>query len=414
MKLGDPTPQLQNDFSHTGENISKENFLVKSPERITAQEIKEEESHVWFSFASDERRVNVGYNHGRLFLEVEFYRDLPAELSQEEKEKFIKTTRVINGAVREVYVLRTENALEVDESVSYDPKDTGEFHAAKGLDYTEGVFEKYALEKPHELEQILKENLAHEELAQVIFQQVIGFIKSEKTVPLEIMEKIPPTALENIRTQIIERIMPKPEKIDAKKLAEIIQGKRIIFYTGAGISMPAGIPGMSELVNGLGIDTNKEVDEFTHGATTNPKAVMAKWEDFVSKMAKAEPTEAHYALTEIAEKIGCQIVTANTDTLHERSGIRAIHTIRQWQKLGIKPEWLKDIDIIVAIGLSSDTKGFLGWYKENNPSGKIIGADITDRPPSYLGNQDYFLQGNIQETLPELAKEITRELLVRG
>src|SRR3989344_6591344 len=192
------------------------------------------------------------------------------------------------------------------------------------------MFEKYVLERRQELEQILKANLADEKTAQTVLQQVVRLIESGKTVPTDILATIPSDVLENIKTQIREKIMPKPEKIDAKKLAEIIRGKRIIFYTGAGISIPAGIPGMNELTSGLGIDTDKEVDEFTHRAATNPETIMSRWEDFVNQMANAEPTKAHKALTEIAEKIGCQIVTANTDMLHEKTGIKAIHTIRQW------------------------------------------------------------------------------------
>lgn len=408
MNFGDPKPPLQDRLTDDTRNRDKvENFLAKPPERITDREMQQEESNIAFSFANDERRVNVGHNHGKLFLEIEFYRDLPAELSSDEKEKFIKTTRVINGTVREVYVLRTENAPEVDESASYDPKDTGEFHAAEKLDYGKRGL-KILLEKRQELEQILRENIADQKLAQKIFQQVIGFIEAGKTVPIDILATVPSDVLENIKMQIRERIMPKPEKINTKKLAEIIKGKRIIFYTGAGISIPAGIPGMNELMSGLGIDTDQEVDGFTHGAATNPEATMSMWEDFVNQMANAEPTKAHKAMTEIAEKIGCQIVTANTDMLHEKTGIKAIHTIRQWHSLGIKPEWLKDIDIIIAIGLSGDVKGFLGWYRENNPAGKIIGADITDQSPEYLGDQDYFLQGDVQETLPELAEEIKK------
>lgn len=408
MNFGDPKPPLQDRLIDNIDNRKKvENFLLKSPERITKQEIQQEERNLSFSFASDERRVNIGYNDGKLFLEVEFYRDLPAGLSQNEKEKFIKTTRVINGTVREVYVLRTQNAIEVNESVSYDPKDTGEFHASEKLDYGKRGF-KNILEKRQELEQILRANLSDQKLAREIFQQAIGFIEAGKTVPIDILATIPSDVLENIKTQIQERIMPKPQKIDAKKLAEIIKGKRIIFYTGAGISIPAGIPGMDEITSGLGIDTDQEVDEFTHRAATNPEAIMSRWEDFVNKMANAEPTKAHKALTEIAEKVGCQILTANIDILHEQAGIKVVHTSGQWQNLGIRPEWLKDIDFVVAIGLSGDVKGFLGWYVENNPGGKIIGANITDQPPEYLGDQDYFLQGDVQETLPELAEEIKK------
>jgi hypothetical protein len=399
----------QMDTEVVSESEPGENFLNKPPEKITGQEIQEEESNLSFSFASDERRVNVGYNHGKPFLEVEFYHDLPAELSKEERGKFTKTTRTINGVLREIYVLRTENARGVDESVSYDPKDTGEFHAAEKLDYTAGMFGKYALNNRQELEEIFKANIVDEKLAQAIFEQVIGFAEAGKPIPREILATISPEDLKNIGEQIrqrVEGLKPSPKKIDTEKLAEIINGKRIIFYTGAGISIAADVAGMDDLKKGLGIDMKIEVDGFTHGAATNPEEILKKWKEFADAAVSAKPTEAHKALTEIAKQLGCQILTTNVDALHEQTGVKAIHTTGQWQKLGIRPEWLKEIDVIVVFGLASDVKGFLGWYRENNPDGIIIGANINQ--PSYLGNQDYLLEGDIQKTLPDLAKEISQ------
>jgi NAD-dependent deacetylase len=70
----------------------------------------------------------------------------------------------------------------------------------------------------------------------------------------------------------------------------------------------------------------------------------------------------------------------------------------------INPLWLKDVDIIVCVGLSRDDRGFLAWYKKNNPQGKIIA--INQEQPSYLGNEDYLLKGNLQKLVPELEKNI--------
>ena len=58
---------------------------------------------------------------------------------------------------------------------------------------------------------------------------------------------------------------------------------------------------------------------------------------------------------------------------------------------------------MICIALSYDDRGFLGWYKENNPHGTIVAIDLVK--PSYLGNEDFLLQGNCQKILPALQEE---------
>ena len=60
-------------------------------------------------------------------------------------------------------------------------------------------------------------------------------------------------------------------------------------------------------------------------------------------------------------------------------------------------EEARAFDWIVCIGLSHDDRGFLAWYKEMNPDGKILSIDINK--PSYLGPEDYILNADLQEVL---------------
>jgi len=392
------------------------NRLLQGPEKITEKELTEEESSLSFNFANNERRVDVGYNKGKPFLQVEFYSDLPNSLSAEEGGKFNDSTRIINGRLREVHILRYGDAPVIDESADFNPHETGEFHVAEGLDYNKGNFEKFALNNRPALEQILKKNMDDERLAGVVVEQLVGFVENGKEVPPEILNIIPKDKQSKIREQVQkaveEEYSQKPEKIDAENLAELIKGKRVIFYTGAGISIASKVPGMKELKDGLGIDTSKEVDGFTQNAAQNPEEILKSWEGFANAAANAKPTKAHKALTKIAEKLKCQVLTANVDSLHEQTGIKPIHTTAQWQKEGIRQEWLKDIDVVIVVGMSVDFKGFLGWYKENNPDGKIIALDL--KKPPYLSNEDYLLEGDVQETLPEAAKKILKVKKEKG
>ena len=56
------------------------------------------------------------------------------------------------------------------------------------------------------------------------------------------------------------------------------------------------------------------------------------------------------------------------------------------------------------MGLSYDDRGFLGWYKQQNPQGKIIAIELNQ--PSYLGDEDFLAIGDIQEIVPAIQKEI--------
>jgi hypothetical protein len=42
----------------------------------------------------------------------------------------------------------------------------------------------------------------------------------------------------------------------------------------------------------------------------------------------------------------------------------------------------------------------LGWYKEQNPQGKIIAIDI--QKPSYLGNEDFWIKDDLQIFFPTI------------
>ncbi|MGB9847829.1 MAG: hypothetical protein ACPLKV_01275 [Minisyncoccia bacterium] len=62
---------------------------------------------------------------------------------------------------------------------------------------------------------------------------------------------------------------------------------------------------------------------------------------------------------------------------------------------------------MITIGLSYDDKGFLRWYKENNPNGKIIAINLNQ--PSYLGNEDFILKGDCQKVVPEIKREFVEK-----
>lgn len=138
-------------------------------------------------------------------------------------------------------------------------------------------------------------------------------------------------------------------------------------------------------------------------AATNPQAVIDLWEGFTKAAFEKPATPAHLSLGRLAQKLKSQTFSENVDHLQERAGVKPVHLTGPWLRENVQPEWLKDIGVVVTIGLSYDDIGFLGWYKENNPNGKIIAVNLSQ--PSYLGDEDLILKGDCQEVVPELEKE---------
>lgn len=196
---------------------------------------------------------------------------------------------------------------------------------------------------------------------------------------------------------------PKPKEISLTDLAEMISKARTIFYTGAGISMSGNVHGLAGLEKELGIGRQGEVDDFLKNCISNPELILESWSDFVESL-DGPPTEAHKALGVLAIELKSQIITENVDTLHENAGVRPLRIMGSYLRDKVNPEWLNDIDIIVTIGLSHDDRSFLGWYKQNNPGGIIIAIDIAQ--PSFLGDEDYIVKGDLQRLVPELLEKL--------
>lgn len=207
-----------------------------------------------------------------------------------------------------------------------------------------------------------------------------------------------------------------PIKLSASEVAKFISDKNVIFYTGAGISSPV-VPDMTELMRQLEIlhNPNSIIDKFTHviefirRILKESNEVIKIIDDFKEACLYGNPTPAHYAVRDIILLKNWQLLTENFDLLHQRSGIEPLGRIRRtdkidfcWLKKNIKPQHLKQIDFIVAIGLRSDEVGFLALYKKHNPKGKIIAMNFIQ--PEYLENDDILVLGDVQKTLPNLLK----------
>lgn len=88
---------------------------------------------------------------------------------------------------------------------------------------------------------------------------------------------------------------------------------RIIFFTGAGISVESGIPTFQEQP---GI-RDKLSRSF---ANTYPEEYRKTIRSMVDACEKAEPNAAHLAIA----KLGCPVITMNVDKLHTKAGSKNV------------------------------------------------------------------------------------------
>lgn len=95
--------------------------------------------------------------------------------------------------------------------------------------------------------------------------------------------------------------------------------KKIIVFTGAGISAESGIQTFRD-ANGLWEGHDVEDVASIDGWYRNPKLVQDFYNMRRSVALQAQPNAAHEALVLLEKAFDVQIITQNVDVLHERAG----------------------------------------------------------------------------------------------
>lgn len=103
----------------------------------------------------------------------------------------------------------------------------------------------------------------------------------------------------------------------------IIQSKKVVVFTGAGISTESGI---SDFRSPGGIWDKFDANEFTYQKFVSAQANREMYWNFSKTIWRgidaAKPNSGHYAIADLHKlgKLDC-VITQNIDYLHERSGI---------------------------------------------------------------------------------------------
>ncbi|NLZ24576.1 hypothetical protein GX888_02425 [Candidatus Dojkabacteria bacterium] len=406
---------LEKQFNQPKLSETKEesrNFLLEGPELVLPGTERKQEEEMSFSFSSNTRRYYLGHKNGKTFFTVEYFDSLPDELSKEEKQKFVKETRKQGEVEKTVYTLKYGEVPEPKkENGRPGSSQSKKYCVAQPRDFERGVIDNFVAYDKNK--QVMSEILAKhselksEEISQLVEQTFEASRKQNPEAVRTLSGCFSEEVAEKIQVEIREQMLCKPEEIGKVQLVEILKNKKVLFYTGAGISIASGVHSMDQLHETLGIRMSERVDGFLKKAVANPQEVTDSWEGFTKAAFEKPATPAHHSLGELAKKLRSQIFTENVDYLQEKVGVKPVHLTGPWLKENIQPEWLRDIDAVVTVGLSYDDRGFLGWYKENNPNGKIIAINLNQ--PSYLGNEDFVLKGDCQRVIPELEKEFVKK-----
>lgn len=102
----------------------------------------------------------------------------------------------------------------------------------------------------------------------------------------------------------------------------ILQAKKIVVFTGAGVSTESGIP---DFRSPGGIWDKYDPDEFTiQKFLSSAKARRKHWKMLSesSLITETKPNPAHYAIAELDRlgKLDC-VITQNVDNLHQKAGV---------------------------------------------------------------------------------------------
>ncbi|HET7302061.1 MAG TPA: hypothetical protein VFI74_01880 [Candidatus Saccharimonadales bacterium] len=206
---------------------------------------------------------------------------------------------------------------------------------------------------------------------------------------------------------------------------------RVVFYTGAGISLGGKAPvyDHSHLLGSLGISekstlrSSADNEQFCRTFLQDAAYTKRVYDAFVETnetFFRDVSSPAHCALASLVRRMkrAPAILTTNHDLKHEAEGSRlaAIHVPPYWHDAQAcrRPDLATNvrtyvaenagaIDLAVVVGVSRDYRRLFEALHANNPSFRILGIDTNVEPPRYLSNSDYYLQGDAQHVLPAIA-----------
>lgn len=111
-----------------------------------------------------------------------------------------------------------------------------------------------------------------------------------------------------------------------QRAAEVfLASKRVVFFTGAGISADSGIPTFRDKLTGLWEKHDPQRLETADAFRKNPALVWGWYLWRRRQVSQAKPNSAHISITRMASAgWDVSVITQNIDDLHERAGSKGV------------------------------------------------------------------------------------------
>lgn len=156
---------------------------------------------------------------------------------------------------------------------------------------------------------------------------------------------------------------------------------RVVFFTGAGVSVESGLPTYR---GGDGLWDGFPVEQVAsrQGWKRNRYLVNAFHNDLRRKVGGARPNAAHEAIAELQSDCDVTVVTQNVDDLHERAGSnKVIHLHGEIMKArstkdGAVIPWAKDIEDDDRCPNGARLRPHVTWFGEDLPQETLQCAEL--------------------------------------
>jgi NAD-dependent deacetylase len=247
------------------------------------------------------------------------------------------------------------------------------------------------------------------------------------------------------------------EVLIQKAAKDIVDSRKTIALTGAGISVESGIP---DFRGAGGLWSRYDPEEYAHiGAfRANPEKVWQMLKEMMELVLGAEPNPAHIALAEL-EGMGLlsSVITQNVDGLHQRAGSKEViefHGSNRWLvclacgdrreavsfsfedipprcpqcSAILKPDvvffgeaipWevqtrsfaeARQCDVVLVVGTSAVVYPAAGIPTTAKQNGATV-IEINMEPTPLTGLvSDYLIQGSAGQILPKIVGEVKRRV----
>jgi NAD-dependent deacetylase len=154
--------------------------------------------------------------------------------------------------------------------------------------------------------------------------------------------------------------------------------KKVLVFTGAGVSAESGVETFRTDENGLWYKHKVEDVATFDGWRRDREKVLNFYNERRKQLKTVEPNLAHKIITELEKDFDVTVVTQNVDNLHERSGsTKVIHLHGELTKVrstldpNLIYDWEDDVNIGDKCEKGSQLRPHVIWFGEQLDSDKI-------------------------------------------